>query len=516
MIRVSIGGSKFVVFYVAEKMKKQNTPEWNISRLAVMGLMVITVTLVLLLTGWQAFSPGPLTALAGRGVRLGGYASHAAFERECGLCHQPFGRAMSDLCQDCHANVRAQIEASDGLHGKVNPSTICADCHPDHAGRDYPIGEAALPHFDRLSMHFSLMHHAVDYTNASIDCTGCHNPDDPGYAAVPELCQACHANADPTWMERHITSYGAACLDCHDGVDRLSGLDHTLTGFPLAGKHAELACLDCHTTWTVQGPRMFEGLPTGCTDCHAEPSLHAGFFGKRCEACHTPLGWLPVTWKGQSFNHNFAAFSLDRHSVDYAGAPITCKSCHPVNLGEFSQQACIDCHRAERQTWMDVHKNISGANCVGCHDGLDRMADFNHDLYYLLEGSHRTALCVDCHRTTMQEEIYRYLPSQCQDCHTEPALHAGIFGVECHHCHDAAGWSPAYLHDHLFPFDHGGAALTDCRLCHETAYTGYRCYGCHEHQPGEMARLHSELNITGDTLTSCINCHPDGMLEGDE
>lgn len=481
-----------------------------------MGLMIVAVTLALLLTGWQAFNPGPLTALAGRNVSLGGYASHAEFERQCGLCHQPLGQTMSELCQDCHTNVRAQIEGQSGLHGKVNPSTRCADCHPDHVGREFAIGQAALPYFDALSMHFSQVHHAVDYAGAPMECTGCHNVDDPSYAPAVDLCRDCHAANDVDGMRQHDAAYGTACLDCHDGEDRMSDLDHASTGFALEAKHADLACVACHVGEREQGAQMFAGLSTTCVDCHENPVLHAGYFGDRCEECHAPSGWLTVRWKDQYFNHTFTGFNLARHALDYAGAAITCKSCHPESLGGFDAQACIDCHRAESLIWLDSHQMIKGKDCIGCHDGVDRMATFNHDLYYPLEGRHLEALCVACHAAGEAEETYAGLPSQCKDCHPEPELHAGVFGVECQHCHDATAWSPAYLRDHLFPFDHGGARLTDCRLCHKSSYMGYSCYGCHDHQAAEIEILHRKVNITGEELRTCMDCHPDGKWHGDD
>ena len=475
------------------------------------GGMALVAVLALLLTGWQAFNPGALTAVRGREVTLGGYASHAEFERQCGLCHQPYERPMSELCMDCHANVRTQIEATSGLHGKVNPSTTCQDCHPDHLGRKAEIGKLALPHFDQLTMHFSLSKHAVDYGGQPIDCLGCHNPDDPTWQPVDGMCQDCHAAHDAPGMQAHAAEYGADCSGCHDGLDSMAGYDHTPTSFLLDLQHADLACVDCHQS-EEKGLQMFAGLETACVSCHAQPRLHAGFFGDTCENCHTSAGWLPVTWEGETFDHNVTGFNLAFHAVDYAGQPINCKSCHPAHLGEFSGQACIDCHHAQASVWMDVHETIMGEACVGCHDGADRMRSFDHSQVYALTGRHAKITCNACHGGDLPQEVYRGLHNQCQNCHPEPELHAGTFGQECQHCHDATAWSPAYLRDHLFPFDHGGATLTDCQLCHTMAYPQHTCYGCHDHQPGAIAASHEAVGISGPSLAPCLECHPDGKL----
>jgi hypothetical protein len=97
------------------------------------------------------------------------------------------------------------------------------------------------------------------------------------------------------------------------------------------------------------------------------------------------------------------------------------------------------------------------------------------------------------------------------DCHAEPEIHAGFFGLHCQLCHTTSAWSPAQLRDHRFPLDHGGQGEVDCQTCHPTVYSEYTCYGCHEHEPGKTEEEHREERISLEELQQCATCHPTGQ-----
>jgi hypothetical protein len=64
---------------------------------------------------------------------------------------------------------------------------------------------------------------------------------------------------------------------------------------------------------------------------------------------------------------------------------------------------------------------------------------------------------------------------------------------------------------HTFPLDHGEQGLIACEVCHVDRYTEYTCYGCHEHQPGEILSKHLEEGISRGELENCIACHATGL-----
>ncbi len=164
---------------------------------------------------------------------------------------------------------------------------------------------------------------------------------------------------------------------------------------------------------------------------------------------------------------------------------------------------------------MTAHMKQYGSGCLVCHDGVDRLSDFQHANFFPLAGKHAEIQCSDCHAN----QIYRGTPSLCWQCHKEPDIHIGIFGVECDYCHDDQAWSPATLLKHAFPLNHGldGKDVQQaCTTCHASGYVNYTCYSCHDHQQAEMEKSHLEEGIPTQDIPACINCHPGGTMKNDE
>ena len=242
------------------------------------------VILVLLLTGlgltlWRqgglAFSPGKLSANNRLEIQLGGFSSHAEFEMQCALCHQPITRFQAELCVVCHGSVEDQIVMENGLHGTMLNVQQCADCHSDHQGRDFDLRLGHLDQFDHSMLAFSLIWHQVDYSMEPLVCLDCHVADDE-FSVSAESCAVCHAGYDFNFMTAHLQDFGTDCINCHDGRDSMTGFDHSESEFPLFDSHLEISCVGCHT----QG--QFEDLPSECVSCHTEPTVHQGTFTLDC------------------------------------------------------------------------------------------------------------------------------------------------------------------------------------------------------------------------------------------
>jgi hypothetical protein len=454
-------------------------------------------------SGGLAFSPGSLSAKSRAGLVLQGYESHAEFEQNCQLCHQPLETGQAELCLDCHMPVEVQIQTGSSLHGVIERADRCSDCHSEHQGRDFDLLRDALVRFDHSVTTFSLDWHQLDYDAAPMKCTGCHAMA-PEFSFTVEKCEECHRTEDSDFIQQHVRDFGKACLDCHDGKDRMTGFDHQTTGFPLQGKHAAVACVGCHAGVG------FENTPSQCMDCHAEPEIHRGAFNSECVSCHSPQAWKPASLNGRHFIHAVqAGFSLERHGIDYAGALMTCKSCHPDSIDVFGLPACIDCHANQEAAFMDQHTSQFGTECLACHDGVDRMSNFEHNRVFPLEGRHAEIKCETCHA----EKSFQGTPADCGGCHAEPEIHAGFFGAQCQYCHTSTSWTPAQMRMHNFPPDHGGQGLIDCQTCHLDTYVDYTCFGCHEHQTQPVAESHAQAGITAEELPACAQCHPAGLIE---
>jgi hypothetical protein len=473
-------------------------------------ILTILLFLILGISLWRdrglAFNPGPVTGIQKEGVVLQGFSSHADFEKECHYCHMPLETTLGQMCLTCHTEISNQLASGEGIHGHINGVTTCQNCHPEHKGRDFNPTLAATKYFDHSITRFSLIYHQVDYDATPMACTACH--DAGNYSLAPDAnCQDCHSRHNPEFMQTHLSDFGENCQGCHDGSDRMINFDHKTTSFPLDGLHVEVVCSSCH----VGG--QLTGLPTACEGCHSEPEIHRGLFDANCGNCHNTQGWSPATFDGMPFNHlQNTRFSLDKHQVDYAGQTIVCSTCHQENLRTFNLRTCIDCHTRADTAFMQDHQQTFGADCLGCHDGVDRMSGFDHNSIFLLDGKHAEIACADCHLN----QVFAGTPSICYQCHAEPEIHAGIFGLDCQFCHTTAAWSPATLLEHNFPLDHGirrSDPATSCSTCHPTNYVEYTCYGCHDHQLEEITQKHNEEGITPTELPACATCHPTGQKE---
>lgn len=452
--------------------------------------------------GGEIFSPGRLTGITREGVVLNGFRSHLEFEEQCDLCHQPLQSDMAMRCLECHFSIQEQINYQEDLHGTLPDPNVCISCHLDHKGENFDPSLTARFLYDHNLARFSLVHHVVDYSSAPIECNSCHNPRD---FVVNEInCKTCHEQAKPDFMNQHMQDFPLACLSCHDGLDRMVNFDHATTTFPLTGGHADQTCGKCHTGGN------FADMSVECGTCHEEPTVHAGLFSTNCQECHTTTAWQPASFEDQVFDHtNTAGFSLDKHILGYQDEPINCQSCHALDDGSFNQQSCINCHMNHDEAFIQQHQVEFGSNCLACHDGFDRMANFDHNQFFTLDGHHAELDCQECHL----DHIYSGTTSECAGCHQEPPIHAGAFGTSCQSCHLTDAWVPAKLLTHNFPLDHGDQGVSDCQVCHVASYAEYTCYGCHEHNQEDVEEEHREEGISMEDLPACIDCHSTGQKD---
>ena len=485
--------------------------------------MLLGLGLILWRTGGLAFSPGRLSAKSVTGIALNGFISHAEFESQCSLCHAPFETTQDQLCMDCHKDISRQIDTGQGTHGQLANVNQCARCHSEHQGAGFDPLTPAMGQFDHATTQFSLLWHQVNYDKTTMSCDACHTIDQE-FHLDQDKCDTCHQDHDQAFMLQHVDDFGKQCIDCHDGQDRMTDFDHATTDFPLDGKHIALRCGECHQLGDAKvGVRdqagsdqvfqtTFTNTPADCVACHAEPEIHQGVFDVNCANCHTTSGWLPAIWDGKPFDHaRTTGFSLARHTQSADGSQFVCKDCHQDDVRQFDLNVCINCHAQgeENAAFMQEHQAQFGPACLDCHDGVDRMSNFDHANFFPLNGAHSELECEQCH----ENKAFRGTPQLCVDCHAEPEIHAGFFGVQCQNCHTDVAWAPARMTVHNFPLDHGGQGTIQCETCHTSTYVEYTCYGCHDHQPDEIQAGHLEADVTLEELPNCTKCHPNGLKQ---
>ncbi|NQV36780.1 MAG: hypothetical protein HQ509_02105, partial [Candidatus Marinimicrobia bacterium] len=279
-------------------------------------------------------------------------------------------------------------------------------------------------------------------------------------------------------------------------------------------------CTACHSGNTVQEKHNFSLAESGCNNCHID--VHGSELGSDCEQCHSSRSWQVTR---QTFDHEISRFSLlGAHNN------ISCEECHtekPMVQFRNISNDCYSCHQidyASVSSPSHVRAKID-RDCQVCHPASNKKwlpAEFNHEEYYSLTGSHRTIDCYNCH-----EGLFRGTATDCRTCHIieynatgtatypDAPRHAlsEFFAEQCEDCHTTTNWLPVDF-DHIitgYPIEGRHVEVT-CDQCHG-GDQGYDipddCHGCH--QPGGIAIttiLDGDYDHTTHNLPAeCELCH---------
>jgi hypothetical protein len=191
---------------------------------------------------------------------------------DCNACHSK-GYNLPKECYGCH--VADYNSTTDPNHKASGFPTTCADCHlPSHTS----WSQAKFDHSDFW---------ALKGAHKTLDCNACHSK---GYN-LPKECYGCHAaDYNSTTDPNHKTSgFPTTCENCHYPSHTSWSQAVFQHDFPIkTGRHAGLACTDCHTTSNY---REFS-----CIHCHAHEKTKmaeehkevSGFSynSQSCYACH--------------------------------------------------------------------------------------------------------------------------------------------------------------------------------------------------------------------------------------
>ncbi len=372
-------------------------------------------------------------------------------------------------------------------------------------------------------------------------CVECHKND---LSLSPDLCLMCHSGIRSQIESRsglHAT-LGDKCATCHPEhrgknerplrIDR--SFDHSITGFALTGRHAELDdCTACHPD------DHYSATDRICTSCHADP--HKGRLGVQCQYCHQTDTWkLPLS---AQVSHA-ADFTLTgKHLVT------PCEECHLGGDTQHTPRDCEACHWMRRQD--DPYRTRLGLECGRCHSPLGwSPANWNHNAEtgFRLSGAHQAIACDRCHPSLN----FQSAVSECYACHagdyrnaTDPEHKSAGFPTDCPACHRSTSWHDASFTHEIYPLT-GAHKTATCGQCHPNGrYQGTPtdCYACHKEDydrtqapnhpasgfPTACEQCHSttdwktgtfDHNSTGFPLTGahrtvdCALCHPNGRYQG--
>ncbi len=216
-------------------------------------------------------------------------------ERDCRECHSEEGFNLTIYTLEAHNQSRFPL---DGAHLATpcvdchlqedqwvfrNLGETCVDCHEDvHRGfiaeTFYPGQDCQVCHSTQSweGNHFDHRQTGFELTGAHArqGCMDCHTADESslnryaGFQNTSGECQACH---DSVHNNQFAKDGATDCLRCHGFESwNIEFFNHDNTEFPLEGRHAELACQDCHKTIGDDGVTFiqYQFKSFECVDCH--------------------------------------------------------------------------------------------------------------------------------------------------------------------------------------------------------------------------------------------------------
>lgn len=186
-----------------------------------------------------------------------------------------------------------------------------------------------------------------------------------------------------------------------------------------------------------------------------------------------------------------AVLSPGEVAEGHAAIERDCFACHSPFRGPDGR--CTTCHEPaeiESPGRPRFHEALLDRACSACHT--------DH------EGRHAPRAVREFRHDLLREDVRE----ECARCHVPPAdgNHQGLRG-KCAACHRTDRWKPStFHHAESFRFDRNHPA--DCAACHPKGLGEYTCYGCHEHEPAEVARKHRKEGIAD--FEACAECHRSG------
>ena len=316
--------------------------------------------------------------------------------------------------------------------------------------------------------------------------------------------------------------------------------------------HAEIKdCKACHSA-----PWERASMADRCLECHIDianqmrdvAQLHGSIIQKSpsiaCRDCHQDHrgATASLTDLGENtFPHETFGFSLNEHQRKESGDVITCDDCHGEDVTTFASDSCQSCHNDMDIAFAQAHLLSFGADCLACHDGVDRFSDFNHNTaIFKLEGGHKDVRCTQCHLDARTLTDLQSAPQDCYSCHYQDDVHNGQYGRQCENCHNPSTWEDANFDHNLSAFklegEHAEVACDQCHVNDTFKGTPQDCYSCHQqddehngrygtqceacHTPSDWENAtfdHSRTNFPltgGHANVVCEQCHASGVFSG--
>ncbi|MBK8171733.1 MAG: hypothetical protein IPK60_15485 [Sandaracinaceae bacterium] len=224
---------------------------------------------------------------------------------ECARCHNEQGFRPTTFSVQMHRETRFPLEGRheaarcSGCHGDTHPrldlhvnDRLCVNCHANPHGNQFAaeMRDGGCSHchsplgWNRPNIDHSIW--PLTGAHAQTTCDSCHTPSETdrragrgtSYRGVTHACEGCHDDIHAGQFRNSAPV--RTCDECHSTstfeIDHFAHED--VTGYPIDGRHREVACTACHTDTTLRNDAHVVLYRLGyraCADCHANPHTAA-------------------------------------------------------------------------------------------------------------------------------------------------------------------------------------------------------------------------------------------------
>ncbi len=200
------------------------------------------------------------------------------------------GKHNNVACSKCHESLRIK-DAARPLLFAVKEFGDCKSCHVSPHGQRFAKQSCRTCHqtsgwtnvsgFDHSKTAFALIG-----KHSEAACAKCHTGlKKQTESAKRDFTTLPFSDCSPCHKSPHAPSFAQkTCSSCHTpkqwSMVPEKTFDHSLTAFPLRGRHQSLKCIQCHDMSGTQSfVRSFKISKKACADCHKDP--HLGQFKKK-------------------------------------------------------------------------------------------------------------------------------------------------------------------------------------------------------------------------------------------
>ena len=183
--------------------------------------------------------PGPLSS------------SHAFLNAQCSACHEANVGVTATKCTVCHANAESLLSRQPtAFHENIQE---CGACHAEHllqSIRPLIMDHVALANIGAKKLGLSPVTDSKS-TLAKLDCSRCHDRQDPHQNRFGSECAQCHGLE--TWSiprYQHPSSGSVECVQCHKPPPSHLMMHFSMVSRMIAKKPNATVeqCSECHKT----------------------------------------------------------------------------------------------------------------------------------------------------------------------------------------------------------------------------------------------------------------------------